>query len=67
MNEELCGQCRKGVAPHEEKTFNPKCVGCQDKLARGLRTGKEPPPSMHPAARRKRLTPEAFEKYTARL
>jgi hypothetical protein len=41
---DLCRQCQTGLAPGQEKTFHPDCSGCQDKLARGLRTGTEPRP-----------------------
>jgi hypothetical protein len=65
--EGMCAQCRKGLGHNEMKTFDPRCRGCQDKLSRGLRTGHEPKPSMHPAARKKRLSPQAFATYLARL
>jgi hypothetical protein len=39
-----CAQCRQGLVPGAEKTFDPGCRGCQAKLAAGLRTGKEPLP-----------------------
>jgi hypothetical protein len=41
----LCRQCVTGIMPGQVKTFDPRCEGCADKLARGLRTGKEPFPS----------------------
>ena len=39
-----CGQCRKGVGLGEEKTFDPQCAGCAEKVKQGLRTGDEDPP-----------------------
>lgn len=41
----LCNSCSGGIDPTRPKTFDPKCAGCAEKLARGLRTGKEPAPS----------------------
>jgi hypothetical protein len=41
MKNNRCTQCRQGVVPGAEKTFDPGCRGCQEKLAAGLRTGKE--------------------------
>jgi hypothetical protein len=33
---DFCGQCKTGLAPGQEKTFNPGRTGCQNKLASGL-------------------------------
>ena len=45
MKRALCGQCSSGWVPETPKTFDPTCRGCKQKLADGLRTGKEPLPS----------------------
>jgi hypothetical protein len=39
-----CTQCRQGHVPGTEKTFDPRCPRCLEKLAEGLRTGLEPLP-----------------------
>lgn len=44
FREHQCRQCYTGWVPGTVKTFDPKCEGCQGKLAKGLRTGKEPMP-----------------------
>ena len=41
----LCGQCDHGIGAGEVKTFDPKCAGCHEKVAKGWRTGNEPAPS----------------------
>jgi len=69
----LCGQCRSGLAHREEKTFDPRCKGCQVKLANGLRTGNEPLPKKGPPVTkyvdhaRMRLQKAARAKYYASL
>ena len=45
LKDELCGQCRTGVAPGQVKLFTPDCEGCLAKKAAGLRTGNEPRPT----------------------
>jgi len=40
----LCGQCEHGKGMNEPALFDPRCSGCADKKARGLRTGNEPAP-----------------------
>jgi hypothetical protein len=44
LREHCCRQCVTGWVPGTVKTFDPKCEGCQEKLAKGQRTGKEPMP-----------------------
>lgn len=58
-----CRQCTTGLRADAEKTFDPRCPGCIEKLAKGLRTGLEPMPSMG----RKRLSPAAFKRYMDRV
>jgi hypothetical protein len=58
-----CRQCSTGLRAGAEKTFDPRCPGCLEKLAKGLRTGLEPMPSMG----RKRLSPAAFGRYMDRV
>lgn len=41
----LCRQCSRGIAAGEVKLFDPRCEGCAEKKARGLRTGDEPRPA----------------------
>ena len=44
LKHHLCFQCQSGIVPGQAKTFEPSCAGCQEKLAKGLRTGNEPRP-----------------------
>ena len=44
LHAELCGQCKTGLSFGALKLFDPRCEGCLDKKARGLRTGDEPRP-----------------------
>jgi len=44
FRDRLCRQCITGWAPGQARTFDPKCEGCAEKLAKGLRTGQEPLP-----------------------
>lgn len=45
LKAEKCAQCRTGLAPGQPKLFDPRCAGCLDKKAAGLRTGDEPRPT----------------------
>lgn len=59
----LCGQCASGWVPETPKTFDPSCRGCKQKLADGLRTGKEPLPSNRGgwAVKKLHMSPERFK------
>ena len=42
---DLCQQCKTGLGYGQLKLFDPRCEGCHDKKAQGLRTGNEPAPT----------------------
>lgn len=65
-NYKLCRQCRTGTVPGEEKTFLPSCPGCQEKRAKGTRTGKEPRPKFVMGFLRRRLPRDEFSAFVAR-
>lgn len=58
---DMCRPCKSGLAPNQPKTFDPGCSRCQEKLAAGLRTGNEPPPSTLALTQRRRLRVDLFE------
>jgi len=62
-----CIQCTAGLVPGDTKTFDPRCRGCQKKLATGLRTGKEPPPVVGGNRGHRRKSAAAFATYMARV
>ena len=62
-----CTQCTAGLVPGDTKTFDPRCRGCQKKLATGLRTGKEPMPVVGGNRGHRRKSAAAFATYMARV
>ena len=59
MKKTKCRQCITGWAIGTPKTFDPWCPGCQEKLALGQRTGKEPM-AMRFASHAPKMTGQAY-------
>lgn len=66
MKTTRCRQCITGLAAGDTKTFDPRCPGCAEKLASGLRTGKERPPIDFMHHRRPKMERSLFMARVAR-
>lgn len=64
----LCTPHRRGVSPGHPPFFAPDCTRCQEKLAAGQVTGKEPPPARDGTGwrQRTRSDPKKFTAQAAR-
>lgn len=65
MRTRLCRQCKSGVGHGDTLTFDPGCRGCQEKLATGKRTGKEPIPTQY--GKQTKLSKEQYSQNIARF